>query len=148
MLFQSQREELTGNQYSMYFAGTTLLKGAIVAFVTGVRNEAKTEILATIQYLHEDGTNRVAFSKMLTPANFEKLLNEFAMKVATVSSGNAKLIEVRHNFTTLNDEQFPMSDAQKDIALRAYLLKLINGGTQQDAIRSAGSHIKKYLLQV
>lgn len=149
MLFESQREELMGTKHTMYLAAAALIKDGAVAFVTGVRT--KTEpyvIIANVDYINEDGTTKQAFNQSMSPADFERFLNTFAMKVATISKGSTKLVELSHHFKPLDDNKFmDLSDEGKNAALRAFLLQLVTGNSQKDASAAAGSIIKAYLKQ-
>lgn len=149
MLFETQREELTGQKYTMYLAAAALVRGGQVAFVTGVRSrEEPYEIIANVDYIDENGTMTQAFNKTLSPADFERFLNTFAMKVSAISKGSTKLVELNHHFKPLDDNKFlSLSDEGKNAALHAYLLKLISGNSQKDAVAAAGSIIKTFVKQ-
>jgi len=148
MLFKSQREELTGTDGSVYFAGAALVNGGSIALVTGVRQESvENEVITNVDYIHEDGSIEQAFNNTLDPVTFEKFLNKFAMKVGLESKGSAKLTEITRKQVIDDGGLEFLSDAHKNVILRAYLLRLITGATYEDAIVTVKGFVNKIKQQ-
>jgi hypothetical protein len=147
MLFEGQRSDLTGSKHEFYFAGAAIMDSENrIAFLTGVRTkEEPKKIIANVEYIHENGASVQAFNKVLTPGNFEKFLNEFAMKTATITKGQGKLVELSHRFKPIDDNKYLfLEDMDKNAILHRYLIQLIIGGSQKEAIQSVGQLIKVY----
>lgn len=148
MLFEDQRIELTGTDHDLYFAGSAILKGGRVAFVTGVRTKKEPKkIVANVEYISMSGESIQVFNKELEPADFERFLNSFAMKTATISKGSCKLVELNHRFNPIPESKFDLTDQEKNAAMYTFLIQLITGNTMKDAVQAAGLIIKTYLKQ-
>lgn len=148
MLFETQREELVGTKHTLYFAGAAYLMDERIAFVTGARSKQEPyTIITTVEYLGENGSYQQAFSREMEPADFEKFLNSFGMKIGHMSSGKNKLTEVRHVFKSLNDDKYDLDDAGKNAALYVYLDEVLRGERWEKALQYAESSIKVNLVK-
>lgn len=144
MLFATQREELIGKKHTLYFSGAAYLLDERIAFVTGARTkEEPYEIIATVEYLGENGSYEQAFSREMEPAQFEKFLNSFGMKIGNISEGQNKLKEVRHVFRTLDDDKYDVDEAGKNAALYVYLDEMLRGENWERGLQLAKSSLKK-----
>ena len=149
MLFDSQREELTGKQFTLYLTAAAHHPTKGIAFVTGVRSREKPYvIIANVEYISASGESSQAFNSELSPAKFEEFLNTFAMKVAQASGGKHRLTEINHHFKSLDDYKFmDLSDEEKQAALYIYLSAMIDGASNKEAAQVAGKQIKKFITQ-
>ncbi|ABS83603.1 hypothetical protein 0305phi8-36p042 [Bacillus phage 0305phi8-36] len=148
MLFASQRSELIGTKHTLYFAGAAYLLDERIAFVTGARTkEEPYEIIATVEYLGENGSYQQAFSQEMEPATFEKFLNSFGMKIGNISAGQNKLKEVRHVFRTIDDDKYDLDEAGKNAALYVYLDEMLRGENWEKSLIAAKSTIKAHAVK-
>jgi hypothetical protein len=147
MLFASQRKRLTGEDRDLYFTGAFPMKDEEVVLITGARSRDKKDILTKVHYLYQDGTIQNPFTKTLSPADFERFLNTFAIKVATTYHSN-KLVEISSFFKPIDDERLSfLTEENKNMILRTYLLELVAGRSQEVALHKVTNLIHQYKKQ-
>lgn len=172
MLFPSQIASVYNRDLgeSLYFAGATyapINDEGVMMHITGVKTKSGN-IRTRVEYLtiHPDQmdveNDTVPFLKTLSPVNFEKFLNEMAMKVAVEKKGN-RLIELSYRMTGISespkiDEQHMhrlfklfliLATQYKDTdkayqSIRELVTHLENGGTED----TFGALIEKYVQAV
>lgn len=172
MLFTSQLKQRYDKAAgeSLHFAGATFApinEDGMMIHITGVKT-ATGNVRAKVEYLsiHPDRMDAehdsVQFDRVLSPVNFERFLNDMAMKVAVEKVGN-RLIELAYSKNGYADPEtmdektkhrmfklFLILATQYKDTERAYhsidelITHLENGGTEE----SFGRLIEKYMQAV
>lgn len=148
MLFATQREELTGTKHTIYYAGAAYLSDERIAFITGARTiQEPYTIIATVEYLGENGSYQQAFNKEMEPNEFEKFLYTFSNRIALASNGKQSVKEVRHVFRSLDDDKYDLDEAGKNAALYVYLDGVLRGERWEKSLQYAESSLKFRLVK-
>lgn len=148
MLFATQRDELVGTKHTIYYAGAAYLQDERIAFLTGARTiQEPYTIIATVEYLGENGSYQQAFSKEMEPNEFEKFLYTFSNRITLASNGTRSVKEVRHVFRSLDDDKYDLDEAGKNAALYVYLDSVLRGERWEKALQYAESSLKFRLVK-
>lgn len=151
MFFDWQKSTLIGDgkDNELYFTGTAVIERGVVALVTAVRSKINTQVVRTrVQYITQKGEEKIAFVENLTPAEFEKFINEFAMKISTISKGKNKLVEFDHRFKQFStkDDEFDMENHEMYSVAYTFLVQLATDNSLTDAINAASKALKAIIM--
>lgn len=147
MLFQDQKDNygIVQGEVILFTGGFVVSEqDRILGFLVGIKQK-DGQIRTYVTYHRNGELPELKTEKVLTPAGFEKFLNNTAMAITTRTKNSL----VEFNFRTrVLDDPFSafLEDEEKDALLQLFLLKTIGGMSREEAYHLV-SHTIKQLVQ-
>lgn len=148
MLFQDHKDQfdIVEGEVVLFTGGFIVNKQAqVLGFLVGVKQK-NGQIRTYVTYHRKGQLSELKTKRVLSPAEFEKFLNNTAMAITSRTKNS--LVEFSFRTRVLDDPFSAfLEDEEKDALLQLFLIKTIKGVSREDAYHEVIRAIKQLVQQ-